>query len=158
MQIISHYLDLDEVQVLENLLSRSSDLQPRSKICKQRRSGPELQGPFSYQKYPKKRKNTRLVTTHEELQQYHSDLENSAADIEEKVIGVFSEGQMQFEVDRERENPEQPHLANMTEVAIKRLSQAENGFYLFVEGGRIDQAHHDATPIRGTQNFIYSKF
>ena len=84
-----------------------------------------------YKKYPKKRKNTRLVTTHEELQQYHSDLENSAADIEEKVIGVFSEGQMQFEVDRERKNPEQPHLANMTEVAIKRLSQAENGFYLF---------------------------
>ena len=50
--------------------------------------------------FPEKRENTRLVTTHEELQQYHADLESSidfGTEIEEKVIGVFSEGQMQFE-------------------------------------------------------------
>ncbi|KAF2886528.1 hypothetical protein ILUMI_19648, partial [Ignelater luminosus] len=30
----------------------------------------------------------------------------------------------------------------MTEKAIKLLSHGENGYFLFVEGGRIDHAHH----------------
>lgn len=37
---------------------------------------------------------------------------------------------------------DQPTLAEMTEVAIKILSKENNGFYLFVEGGKIDIAHH----------------
>ena len=31
----------------------------------------------------------------------------------------------------------------MTEVAIKMLKKNENGFFLMVEGGRIDHAHHN---------------
>ncbi|KAG4070309.1 hypothetical protein HA402_010928 [Bradysia odoriphaga] len=30
----------------------------------------------------------------------------------------------------------------MTEAVIKMLSKNKNGFFLFVEGGRIDHAHH----------------
>jgi alkaline phosphatase len=30
----------------------------------------------------------------------------------------------------------------MTEVAIKMLKKNENGFFLMVEGGKIDHAHH----------------
>lgn len=30
----------------------------------------------------------------------------------------------------------------MVRVAIKKLQKEENGFVLFVEGGRIDHAHH----------------
>jgi len=36
----------------------------------------------------------------------------------------------------------------MTEVAIKILSRNPNGFFLFVEGGRIDHAHHDTLAQR----------
>ncbi|XP_064577600.1 intestinal-type alkaline phosphatase [Zonotrichia leucophrys gambelii] len=36
-----------------------------------------------------------------------------------------------------------PSLTEMTEAAITILSRNPNGFYLFVEGGRIDHGHHD---------------
>lgn len=41
----------------------------------------------------------------------------------------------------------QPTLAEMTKVAIQVLSKNKNGFFLFVEGGLIDWAHH-ATQAR----------
>lgn len=37
----------------------------------------------------------------------------------------------------------EPTLAELTEIAIRALSRNEKGFFLFVEGGRIDHAHHD---------------
>ena len=42
----------------------------------------------------------------------------------------------------------------MTEVAIKRLEKEDNGYYLFVEGGRIDHAHHDNQAIRALYEFV----
>jgi len=36
----------------------------------------------------------------------------------------------------------------MAEAAIKKLSLNPNGFYLFVEGGKIDLAHHDTMPVK----------
>lgn len=38
---------------------------------------------------------------------------------------------------------EEPTLSQMTDAAIDILSTNENGFFLFVEGGLIDSAHHD---------------
>jgi alkaline phosphatase len=38
---------------------------------------------------------------------------------------------------------EEPSLTEMTEVAINMLKKNENGFFLMVEGGKIDVAHHD---------------
>ncbi len=37
----------------------------------------------------------------------------------------------------------EPSLKEMTEVAIKILKKNEKGFFLMVEGGRIDHAHHE---------------
>ncbi|CAH2044359.1 unnamed protein product, partial [Iphiclides podalirius] len=37
----------------------------------------------------------------------------------------------------------EPTLAELTEAAIRALSRNEKGFFLFVEGGRIDHAHHE---------------
>lgn len=36
----------------------------------------------------------------------------------------------------------QPTLAEMTKKAIEVLSKEKNGYFLFVEGGLIDSAHH----------------
>lgn len=37
----------------------------------------------------------------------------------------------------------EPTLVEMVEAAVEVLSKGENGYYLFVEGGNIDWAHHD---------------
>jgi alkaline phosphatase len=49
---------------------------------------------------------------------------------------------MTFVAERSDDTTE-PTLAEMTLAAIKRLSQDEQGYYLLVEGGKIDLAHHE---------------
>ena len=61
----------------------------------------------------------------------------------EQLIGLFEPSHLQFELDRKRDPAGEPSLADMTALAIQRLQGDEdNGFYLVVEGGRIDHAHH----------------
>jgi alkaline phosphatase len=57
------------------------------------------------------------------------------------VLGLFSPGHMTFMADRKADTPE-PTLTDMTAAAITRLKSDPDGFYLMVEGGRIDHAHH----------------
>jgi len=66
------------------------------------------------------------------------------ADIDH-LWGMFEPGDMEYEVDR-KDN--EPSLTEMTEKAIEVLKKNENGFYLLVEGGRIDHAHHGANANR----------
>lgn len=54
------------------------------------------------------------------------------------VLGLFEDGHMQYEADRDDE----PSLAEMTGAAIRALSTNEDGFFLQVEAGRVDHAHH----------------
>ncbi len=65
-----------------------------------------------------------------------------------KLLGVFSKSHMAFEVDREhvKSDMDQPSLAEMTEVALKILDKNPKGFFLMVEGGRIDHACHEHDP------------
>ena len=58
----------------------------------------------------------------------------------DKVLGLFNIGYINFEIDRE--GSLEPSLAEMTVKAIQVLSQKEQGFFLMVEGGRIDHAAH----------------
>ncbi|XP_049779154.1 membrane-bound alkaline phosphatase-like [Schistocerca cancellata] len=56
------------------------------------------------------------------------------------ILGLFEDSHMQYHLDA---NPEtEPRLWEMTEVAIRALQKEPNGFILFVEGARIDMAHH----------------
>jgi alkaline phosphatase len=64
-----------------------------------------------------------------------------------KVWGMFAPKDMSYEMDRETFHPEQPSLAEMTEKAIELLSQNKKGFFLFVEGSKIDWASHANDPI-----------
>ncbi len=66
----------------------------------------------------------------------------------QRVLGLFEPSHMQFELDRSEGGAGEPHLAQMTEAAITRLSQNEDGFVLMVEGGRIDHAHHAGNAAR----------
>ncbi|XP_016060102.1 PREDICTED: intestinal-type alkaline phosphatase-like [Miniopterus natalensis] len=56
------------------------------------------------------------------------------------LMGLFEPGDMNYEA--HRDTRKDPSLKEMTEVALRLLSRNPRGFYLFVEGGRIDQGHH----------------
>ena len=65
-----------------------------------------------------------------------------AAPANRPVLGLFSSSHMSYQLDRTPETKE-PTLTEMTAEAIRRLSGDPDGFYLMVEGGRIDHAHHE---------------
>lgn len=65
-----------------------------------------------------------------------------------KVLGLFQSSHMTYEADRESDLGGEPSLAEMTDKAIKMLSQDEEGYFLMVEAGRIDHAHHAGNAYR----------
>ena len=58
-----------------------------------------------------------------------------------QVLGLFARSHMNY-VARRKANSMEPMLADMTAKAIELLSGNEDGFFLMVEGGRIDHGHH----------------
>ncbi len=73
-----------------------------------------------------------------------------------KVLGLFEPSHMQYEADRATDTAGEPSLAEMTAKAIELLSENREGYFLMVEGGRIDHAHHGgnaARALRDTQAF-----
>ena len=75
-----------------------------------------------------------------------------------KFIGLYSsKGQMEYELDRANglgEGATQPSLAEMTSKAIDILSQNSSGYFLMVEGGRIDHALHGTNAKRVMEDTI----
>jgi alkaline phosphatase len=59
----------------------------------------------------------------------------------DKLIGLFAEEGMAPELDRDETN--QPSLAEMTDSALDILKKDKDGFFLMVEGSQIDWAGHD---------------
>ncbi|XP_031621128.1 alkaline phosphatase-like [Contarinia nasturtii] len=76
-----------------------------------------------------------VVTNNEELN--NLDHKNT-----EYVLGVFANGHLKYNHERDNGPKGMPSLTNMTEKALKVLKRNKNGFVLVVEGGLIDQAHH----------------
>ncbi|KAJ8022223.1 Alkaline phosphatase, tissue-nonspecific isozyme [Holothuria leucospilota] len=58
------------------------------------------------------------------------------------LFGLFEPDYMQYEASRKDDEAGEPSIADMTEKAIRILRKNEKGFFLAVEGGRIDHAHH----------------
>jgi len=78
-----------------------------------------------------------------------------------KFIGVFSaSGHLDYELDRVKNaTPTQPSLAEMTTKAIDILAHAsktggDKGFFLMVEGGRIDHALHATNAKRALADTV----
>lgn len=59
-----------------------------------------------------------------------------------QVFGLFNESHMQYEADRANDIAGEPSLSEMTSKAIDVLDNNDKGFFLTVESGRIDHAHH----------------
>jgi len=60
----------------------------------------------------------------------------------DKLLGLFNESHMQYEADRGNDIAGEPSIAEMTKTAIEVLDNNPQGFFLMVESGRIDHAHH----------------
>lgn len=70
----------------------------------------------------------------------------TAADL--PVLGLFESSHMEYEYDRPGDAGGEPGLAEMTGKAIELLSSDPQGFFLHVESGRIDHAHHAGNAYR----------
>lgn len=70
------------------------------------------------------------------------------------LMGLFANTHMDYETDRDTTPLGQPSLANMTATAINMLSKNKHGYFLMVEGGRIDHALHITQPKRAMEEIL----
>jgi len=61
---------------------------------------------------------------------------------------------MEYNMDRDTDTGGEPSLTEMTAKAIEILKKNEKGFFLHVESGRIDHAHHATNPMRALDDTI----
>ena len=87
---------------------------------------------------------------------WNSEQFTAAASSTGQVFGLFEPSHMQFDADRDTTTKGEPSLAAMTEFAIKRLRALSNGkpFFLMVEAGRIDHAHHGNNAYRALEDTV----
>lgn len=77
------------------------------------------------------------------------DMKNLKTD---RVWGLFTDKDMPYDLDRDKLTT--PSLAEMTEKAIELLSKDKDGFFLMVEGSKIDWAGHANNPVAITSDFM----
>lgn len=70
------------------------------------------------------------------------------------LLGLFNPSYMQYEYERQRDKAGEPSLSEMTSKAIDILSQNKKGYFLMVEGGRIDHGHHSGNAYRALTDTI----
>jgi alkaline phosphatase len=76
---------------------------------------------------------------------YMNDINGFRSHNGNKMWSLFCNDDMPYDLDRDQNL--YPSLAEMTARAIDKLSQNENGFFLMVEGSKIDWAAHSNDPI-----------
>ncbi len=68
------------------------------------------------------------------------------------LLGLFEPSHMLYEEDRADGN--EPSLAEMTGKALDILERSDPGYYLMVEAGRVDHAHHAGNAYRALKDTI----
>lgn len=67
------------------------------------------------------------------------------------LLGLFADADIPYEVDRRNMESTYPSLDEMAQTALKALSEAtkdsDKGFFLMIEGSRIDHAGHGNDPV-----------
>ena len=89
-----------------------------------------------------KQKGYMIITSPEELKSASSS----------KLAGLFAEVDLAYDLDRDP--TKEPSLAEMTGAAINLLSRNKNGFFLMVEGSKIDWANHDHDPVASVTDMM----
>lgn len=63
-------------------------------------------------------------------------------------------GRMDMAFDLDRDPAKEPGIDEMTRIAIEKLSRNPNGFFLMVEGSKVDWAAHDNDPVAMVTDFL----
>jgi alkaline phosphatase len=83
---------------------------------------------------------------------------NGGSEAKLPLLGLFAEKDIPFEIDRRNQNDVYPSLEEMARTALKILSDAtadsEQGFFLMIEGSRIDHAGHGNDPAAQVHEVI----
>lgn len=77
----------------------------------------------------------------------------SSADL--PVLGLFERSHMEYEVDRPSDAGGEPSLSDLTVKAVRLLEEStapQQGYFLMVEAGRIDHAHHAGNAFRALRD------
>jgi alkaline phosphatase len=69
-----------------------------------------------------------------------------------RMAGLFTSSHMSYDLDRDA--AKEPSLAEMTTKAMDVLSKNAKGYFLMVEGGRIDHALHETTARKALQDTV----
>lgn len=83
---------------------------------------------------------------------YRNNLQGMRADNHQKMWALYGDKEMAYDADRDP--AAQPSIEEMTRKAIEKLSRNENGFFLMVEGSKIDWAAHANDPVGMCTDFL----
>ena len=89
--------------------------------------------------------NAQYITNRKEL------LAVNSSEIDH-LLGIFNKDQMEYSVDRDTNK--EPSLVEMTAKAMEILNKNSKGYFLMVEGGRIDHGHHAGNAYRALTECI----
>jgi len=70
------------------------------------------------------------------------------------LLGLFSRSHLNYAADRQDEDASEPGLPLMTQTALEILQAREQGYFLMVEGGRIDHGHHAGNAYRALYDAV----
>jgi alkaline phosphatase len=70
----------------------------------------------------------------------------------DKLLGLFTSSHMSYDLDRDASK--EPSLAEMTTKAMDVLARNSKGYFLMVEGGRIDHGLHETTAKKALQDTV----
>ena len=70
----------------------------------------------------------------------------------ERLLALFTSSHMSYDLDRDP--AKEPSLAEMTSKAMELLAKNGKGYFLMVEGGRIDHALHETTAKKALQDTV----
>jgi alkaline phosphatase len=74
--------------------------------------------------------------------------------VDGQLMGLFEPSHMKYEADRQRDPGKEPSLQDMTALAVKQLADNDKGYFLLVEAGRIDHAHHFSNAYRALTDTV----
>ena len=83
---------------------------------------------------------------------YRNDITGMRTHTGDRMGVLFGERDMAYDIDRDP--AKEPSLEEMTRIAIEKLSKNEQGFFLMVEGSKVDWAAHANDPVGTITDFL----